>query len=253
MMQSSALAFHASSGWICPQALIPMAGQYHRFRWRFSTVCRRMMTVFSRLPVNTTVQLICCYCRISGRDSGPAGTAIAQSGSARVGVLDPAYAEHGFRWQQAGHEVECLEADQIEDRLAALDVLVLINPCNPSAIRFNPDQLRSWHSMLAQRGGWLLVDEAFIDATPEQSLITDPMPSGLIVLRSLGKFFGLAGIRVGAVCADASVRSPCLDSWGLGPSAIRRDTLPAWRWQTGLASGDESQPETAAGPPAGTA
>ncbi len=156
----------------------------------------------------------------------------AQSGSARVGVLDPAYAEHGFRWQQAGHEVECLEADQVEDRLAALDVLVLINPCNPSAIRFNPEQLRCWHSMLEQRGGWLLVDEAFIDATPEQSLITDPMPPGLIVLRSLGKFFGLAGIRVGAICAEASVREPL--SRQLGPWAISH---PA-RYITRLALAD---------------
>ena len=55
---------------------------------------------------------------------------------------------------------------------------------------------------LAARGGWLIVDEAFIDPTPEDSLAslagTDEAPN-LIVLRSLGKFFGLAGARVGFV------------------------------------------------------
>lgn len=143
---------------------------------------------------------------------------LARSGPAQTGVLHPAYAEHAFRWRQAGHAVQSLTADQIEARLDQLDVLVLINPCNPSGVRFRPEQLRQWHARLARRGGWLLVDEAFMDATPELSLITDPMPAGLIVLRSLGKFFGLAGLRVGAVCAEVSVRDALAHS--IGPWAI---------------------------------
>ncbi len=155
------------------------------------------------------------------------------SGAARTGVLQPAYAEHAFRWQQAGHRVIPVTADQIESRLDQLDVLVLINPCNPSGISFSPEQLRDWHARLVHRGGWLLVDEAFIDATPELSLITDPMPEGLILLRSLGKFFGLAGIRVGALLAAASVRDGL--SRQLGPWAISH---PA-RWVARRALADK--------------
>lgn len=160
----------------------------------------------------------------------------AQSGAARTGVLHPAYAEHAFRWQQAGHRVERLEAEQIEARLDSLDVLVLINPCNPGAISFTPEQLRDWHTRLAYRGGWLVVDEAFIDATPELSLIQADMPEGLIVLRSLGKFFGLAGIRIGAVCAEAGIREALarqLGPWAISHPAryIARQALADVEWQ----------------------
>ena len=64
------------------------------------------------------------------------------------------------------------------------------------------DTLLRWHEQLAARGGWLIVDEAFMDATPEQSLAACSPQSGLIVLRSLGKFFGLAGARVGFAIAE---------------------------------------------------
>lgn len=124
---------------------------------------------------------------------------------ARVAVLDPGYAEHAMAWQRAGHRVEAVTTQQLEAVIAQVDVLVLIHPNNPTAARFARDQLLDWHAQLHARGGWLVVDEAFIDATPEFSLCADSARPGLIVLRSLGKFFGLAGARVGFVCAEASL------------------------------------------------
>ncbi len=50
---------------------------------------------------------------------------------------------------------------------------------------------------MAARSGWLIVDEAFMDATPEFSLIPYSREAGVVVLRSIGKFFGLAGLRAG--------------------------------------------------------
>lgn len=120
----------------------------------------------------------------------------------RVGVITPAYHSHKQAWQQAGHEVIPLSNDDIESSLSALDVLVLVNPTNPTAHRYSLEQLLFWHHQLQQRGGWLVVDEAFMDLTPEGSLITQQPRAGLIVLRSIGKFFGLAGIRLGFVWAD---------------------------------------------------
>jgi cobalamin biosynthetic protein CobC len=65
----------------------------------------------------------------------------------------------------------------------------------------------AWQQQLAPRGGWLIVDEAFMDSTPEQSLLQfdlDNFPN-LIVLRSLGKFFGLAGLRLGFITAQPAI------------------------------------------------
>jgi len=117
----------------------------------------------------------------------------------RVGVLTPAYFEHALRWQQAGHEVVALKSAQCEEAAATLDVLVLVNPNNPTGHRFACSELLRWHAALASRGGWLPVDEAFADARSEDSLASMSDHEGLMVLRSLGRLFGLAGARVGFV------------------------------------------------------
>jgi L-threonine-O-3-phosphate decarboxylase len=119
----------------------------------------------------------------------------------RVGVLAASYAEHAAAWQRQGHELVALEAGAIPRLLPGLDVLLLVNPNNPTGESFSPEQLLAWHAALAARGGWLVVDEAFMDATPERSIARYSGVPGLVVLRSLGKFFGLAGARVGFALA----------------------------------------------------
>jgi len=159
---------------------------------------------------------------------------LALNGVGRVGVLTPGYAEHRHHWQLNGHSVEAVSAAQIEARLPQLDVLVLINPCNPSTCRFEPGQLEAWRQQLARRGGWLVVDEAFIDATPELSLIAPEIPDGLILLRSLGKFFGLAGLRVGFLFADDAIRAALATR--IGPWAIANPS----RWLAARALQDRA-------------
>ena len=119
----------------------------------------------------------------------------------QVAVLDPGYAEHAVAWRRAGHAVALVGAGEIERAVERSDVLVLIHPNNPTGANFGVEQLLEWHARLAARGGWLLIDEAFMDATPQYSLCRYSERIGLILLRSLGKFFGLAGARVGFVCA----------------------------------------------------
>ncbi|MBQ1784286.1 MAG: threonine-phosphate decarboxylase [Gammaproteobacteria bacterium] len=136
----------------------------------------------------------------------------------RVGVVSPGYAEHAAGWRAAGHQVELLHSADLEARLPQLDVLVVINPNNPTGERFAPPVLLAWRAQLAARGGWLVVDEAFIDCTPASSLVPRCPLAGLIVLRSLGKFFGLAGARVGFVWAEAGLRRALAEL--LGPWAI---------------------------------
>lgn len=135
-------------------------------------------------------------------------------GPCRVGMLHPAYAEHAHAWRVAGHEVVPLSAADIDACLATLDVLLLINPNNPTGQCHTPSQLLDWCGRLAARGGWLVVDEAFMDVTPQQSIAAHSGREGLVVLRSLGKFFGLAGARVGFVLAWPQLLQQLAASFG---------------------------------------
>jgi len=137
----------------------------------------------------------------------------------RVGVLSPSYAEHAEAWIKMGHSVIQLTPSSIDKQIERLDVLIIINPNNPTGEFFTPQQLLRWHENLASRGGWLIVDEAFMDITTEQSLSPLCPKSGLIVLRSIGKFFGLAGLRVGFVLAEAPLLTRLAEHLGPWPIA----------------------------------
>jgi len=154
----------------------------------------------------------------------------------RVGVLVPAYAEHRRCWAEAGHAVYDLEAGQIEARLRELDVLVLVRPNNPDGWVAPIAQVSRWRAALAARGGLLVVDEAFIEAGPSVSLIDRVASSGLVVLRSFGKFFGLAGLRAGLLIGPPELVAAVTDRlgpWQLsGPARfIMRQALADLAWQ----------------------
>lgn len=121
----------------------------------------------------------------------------------RVGIVEPCYAEHRLAWQKAGCQVIGLAASEVGASLAHLDVLVVVNPNNPTGQLIDRQTLLEWHDQLHRGGGWLVVDEAFVDLAPEHSLAPFCDRDGLIVLRSLGKFFGLGGARLGFVLAEA--------------------------------------------------
>jgi len=149
--------------------------------------------------------------------------------NATVGIVSPAYAEHAAAWQREGHKLLEISEGAIERALERLDVLLLVNPNNPTGRRIEPQRLLAWHARLAERGGWLVVDEAFIDCTPEHSLAAFSDRPGLIVLRSFGKFFGMAGIRLGFVLAQPALLeqlAELLGPWTIsGPSRVVASAL----------------------------
>ena len=153
----------------------------------------------------------------------------------RVSLLAPGYAEHAHAWRE--RRPVAVGADEIDAAVARSDIVVLVQPNNPTGVHFGRERLLEWHTRLARRGGWLVVDEAFIDTTPAQSLVPLAGADGLVVLRSVGKFFGLAGARVGFVFAPASVRAALaerLGPWTLaGPARwAARHALADRAWQT---------------------
>ncbi len=152
----------------------------------------------------------------------------------RVAVISPAYEEHRHCWQQAGHEVVTLESYELEQQIEQFDVVVIVHPNNPSGETFDTSRLINWHKRLQKRGGWLIVDEAFIDVTPERSLAPHSALQGLIVLRSLGKFFGFAGLRVGFVMTHPDLLSQLAEK--TGPWSIASVS----RWIASQALADKS-------------
>jgi len=83
---------------------------------------------------------------------------------------------------------------------------VIANPNNPDGRLTSPETLFSALEHQEANGGWLVVDEAFADCQPEWSIA--PHVAGgrrLIVLRSFGKFFGLAGVRLGFAIAPPAL------------------------------------------------
>ena len=140
----------------------------------------------------------------------------------KVGVLSPCYAEHAEAWRRSGYIVREVLEQEVDFFLDSLDVLVVVNPNNPTGLSLDPSRLLDWHAKLAQRGGWLVVDEAFMDNTPNLSLAPFADQVGLIVLRSFGKFFGLAGVRLGFVLAERRLLKLLAEQ--VGPWAVSGPT-----------------------------
>jgi cobalamin biosynthesis protein CobC len=118
------------------------------------------------------------------------------------------YAEHRAAWTAAGHAiVDYRDAAALHKLVTtgAVDYALVINPNNPTGELWSAPQLQELHLVLAETGGYLVVDEAFIDACPQPSVASLCPAPGLIVYRSLGKFYGLAGIRLGFLLAPASL------------------------------------------------
>src|SRR5574343_1835530 len=150
---------------------------------------------------------------------------------AAAACISPLYSEHPQALQHAGHKVRYLQDATLPGALAATTPYVLLcNQNNPTADCHPRDVVIDAARQLKKRGGWLIVDEAFVDATPEQSVTalagTEAAPN-LIVLRSLGKFFGLAGVRVGFVFAAPDLLARLREA--IGPWAISGPSREAAR------------------------
>lgn len=136
----------------------------------------------------------------------------------RVAVSAPSYAEHAHHWGLHGHRRRLVAYAELEQAVDDSDVVVVVNPNNPTGETVPPARLLEWAARLRARGGWLVVDEAFCDTAPVLSVAAHAAEPGLILLRSVGKFFGLAGLRLGFVAAHGTVLAGLADL--LGPWAV---------------------------------
>lgn len=117
----------------------------------------------------------------------------------RASIMSPTYNEHAAALRACGWIVE--EATQLE-ALKGADLAVVVNPNNPDGSHYHPQDLIA----LLPELGRLVVDESFADPYPACSLAPYAGQDGLLVLRSFGKFYGLAGVRLGfALGSEADI------------------------------------------------
>ncbi|TCU56122.1 L-threonine O-3-phosphate decarboxylase [Novosphingobium sp. PhB57] len=106
----------------------------------------------------------------------------------------------------------------------AREVFVFANPNNPDGVLRDPEDVVAWAERIDATGGFLIVDEAFADCHPGASVARAVAPGfRLIVLRSFGKFFGLAGLRLGFVLGPPALMMllrQLLGSWPVHAGAL---------------------------------
>ena len=120
----------------------------------------------------------------------------------KIAIVSPTYEEHFHCWKLAGREV--VKVQTLNEGVECADIVVVVNPNNPTAVKYQPDELSHAAQKLERKSGILIVDEAFGDVMPELSTVPI-MSENTIVLRSFGKFFGLAGLRLGFAIASKTV------------------------------------------------
>jgi len=139
----------------------------------------------------------------------------------RVGVFGETYSGHARAWRAAGARVETVAT---LEALAAFDVAVVVNPNNPDGRLVDRADLLDLHRALAGSGGTLIVDEAFIDLLDGAASLIPALPAErTVVLRSFGKTYGLAGLRLGFAIASPDIAAPlraALGAWPVSGPAI---------------------------------
>lgn len=159
----------------------------------------------------------------------------------RVALLKITYSEYASSWARTDCEILRLPDPKALMHCEA-DVICLCNPNNPDGYRWPRAALDALVARQTERGGWLVVDEAYADFLPKLSLASQvDEGSRLVVLRSFGKTFGLAGLRLGALLGPQSLLQSLrqrLGPWPVSTLAleIARHAYSDTAWQQAAAA-----------------
>jgi len=155
-----------------------------------------------------------------------------------VALAAPTYGTHKTVWTRAGRAP--VEVSSVYALPASARVVVLVNPNNPDGRLVDVQSLLEIARTMKERGGVLIVDEAFAEVIPGASVLPVLKEEPVVVLRSFGKFFGLAGVRLGFMAGPADLvrrATDRMESWAVsGPALeIGRMALADLDWQTAMA------------------
>ncbi|MDH4981986.1 threonine-phosphate decarboxylase CobD [Hyphomicrobium sp. D-2] len=140
--------------------------------------------------------------------------------ASEVAIVGPTYGEHAASWERCGHRVR--EVASIAE-VGAARVIIVVNPDNPTGRIFSVEELSDLADELAVRDGLLVVDEAFADFAPGDASLASHLPTSAVLLRSFGKAYGLAGVRLGFAIAHERWCSPLRAE--VGPWAVAGPAL----------------------------
>jgi cobalamin biosynthesis protein CobC len=142
---------------------------------------------------------------------------LAAPGPVAIGV--PTYSEHARAWSDAGHPVSIGGIDRLPEEVRHA---VVVNPNNPDGRTASLAAIERAAATLRERGGWLVVDEAFVDVVPDATAASLCATLPIVILRSFGKFYGLAGLRLGfAIASPATIEKirKALGPWAVSAPA----------------------------------
>lgn len=160
-------------------------------------------------------------------------------GSMRVVLAEPSFDQWDKRFRRANHVVLDWPVDLVlEGEIPECDVVVLGRPVNPTCQMIDIPQVKALARRLREQGGWLILDEAYLDWTGEESYTSFIEAEPAIVLRSVAPFSGLSGANLAFVCGPKAVCTALLNEVGTqavsSPQwwlAIQYFEAEAWRCQ----------------------
>ncbi len=189
-------------------------------------------SAFTRLPEPSRIAELCA---VAARNYGAKANEIVAAPGTQIllplvaelcsrgtaSVLGPTYQEHARAAAVAGHEVREVRSF---DALAEANLAVVVNPNNPDGRLISRGDLLALAAHMRAKSGLLVVDEAFMDVAPRAESVADAAEQGgLVVLRSFGKFFGLAGVRLGFAISAPEIAAKLAAR--LGPWAVAGPAL----------------------------
>lgn len=159
---------------------------------------------------------------------------LVEPGFARI--LGPTYSEHARCAALAGHRVE--EVGELAE-LETADLTIVVNPNNPDGRLHQRADLLALAQILAKRDGLLVIDEAFMDVALDGHSLAGDLADNIVVLRSFGKFFGLAGVRLGFAVAPNAIAghlAAALGPWPVSTPALEYGlrALKDTSWQAAM-------------------
>lgn len=143
-------------------------------------------------------------------------------------IVGPTYSEHANAFALHGFDIQEIPSLPQSGDFGAGDCIVIVNPNNPDGRIWEAEELIDLATQARAVGAFIVLDEAFADVADHLSLLPKmknlPSDSPIVILRSFGKFFGLAGVRLGfAIGASPLIErlSTFLGPWTVSTPALK--------------------------------
>ena len=151
-------------------------------------------------------------------------------------VSPPTYGDYRYSWESkklavnAVSDIAEFARRQTSQGIGATQpyVYIVCNPNNPDGRTVDLQELQELLGLVTSSKGWLIVDEAYVETTPERSMSLMAGHPNLLILRSFGKFYGLPGLRLGAILGPEKILNKLtelLGFWSVSALALTTGTL----------------------------